>query len=88
MPCSLYHEYQYKGQRDNVMRIMTIAMCLAGTSPSIDAGRIMSDVNEKGSDIRFSGRAPDLDAYEVSAGDWSAGSTILSPAFPPVAAGT
>jgi hypothetical protein len=47
-----------------------------------EAGAIIPGINDAGSASPFTGRAPDLGAYEHGRADWSAGATVTPLAFP------
>ena len=55
---------------------------LRADSPSRNAGVVIEGINDAGSASPFTGKAPDLGAYEHGGKDWTAGSTVTPPAFP------
>jgi len=55
----------------------------SGASASVNAGAVIAGINDAGSASAYVGAAPDLGAYEFGGTDWTAGSTVTPPAFPP-----
>ena len=51
-------------------------MRLKPTSASVNAGVVLSGINDEAVD------APDLEAYELGGADWSAGANLQVPNFP------